>query len=399
MKNLYFIDIQGEKLSENRSFNFFIPQEHSGEEIFLTNGTYKFNFKMRMWNNRTILLGNFFFNIEENGVKNVIINLPIYHITVKPEYFSGKNAPISRIILEVPDRITYYAWLFPFIKIENFFSFLNECFIPLPPGSYALKIYSFDSFRNEIYCLAKFKVNNSDTIIKAKFYAITLSQTAFSLPLFTFLCITTGYLLYGSIYLVHKHFEKIRKLKIRRRPLIFSIIFSTTSILAPWQTTIHQASNSQWSFYFPILLEIEEIIPLNFTFWRFEQLFNLLAFLFTLLTFWIPLLILLYQTFKLELQSSTNQIIGASIIMLIAPILCTAIVLNIRDLIRDITVVLGWGCYFQLLSAIFGFIDVIYIKRVKLTFVKTIKLFNEYETKNNLELAESYFKNAVRCWR
>jgi len=90
---------------------------------------------------------------------------------------------------------------------RDYQTILNECFFPLPPGNYSIKIYSFDSFSNWIICEANFTINNSDTTFVAKFYAIKIFQTAYSIPLLLNLCLTLGYLATTSTHFIKKSRE------------------------------------------------------------------------------------------------------------------------------------------------------------------------------------------------
>jgi len=126
-------------------------------------------------------------------------------------------------------------------------------------------------------------------------------------------------------------------------------------------------------YYFSILLEARELISLELKVLR--STVNSFSFLFVTIVFWIPFFIFLYQYFKSELRSSAKQIIGASILMLIAPIPCMVSMF----LIPDIAVSLELGCFLQLFSAFFGFIDVLFVKRLKRPFTIAMK----FGTKSN----------------
>ena len=90
---------------------------------------------------------------------------------------------------------------------RDYQTILNECFFPLPPGNYSIKIYSFDSFSNWIICEANFTINNSDATFVAKFYAIKIFQTAYSIPLLLNLCLTLRYLATTSTHFIKKSRE------------------------------------------------------------------------------------------------------------------------------------------------------------------------------------------------
>ena len=362
---IYHIDIEGVRLDDNKKLSFSIPYERNGEKVFLSNGTYQLSFKLHLWDNRTFTLGTFSLTVGENGVKTVKINLPIYHLTIKAEYIYGAIAPIDWVYIGDSNHLIYSFGGEVYRK--DYQTILNECFFPLPPGNYSIKIYSFDSFSNWIICEANFTINNSDATFVAKFYAIKIFQTACNIPLLLNLCLTLGYLAATFTYFIKKYYEKIvSKVRIHRRPLLLSIILSTTSIITPWTKSLDYHGNKIF-YYFPILLETRELISLELKVLR--STVNSFSFLFVTIVFWIPFFIFLYQYFKSELRSSAKQIIGASILMLIAPILCTVSMF----LIPNIVVSLELGCFLQLLSAFFGFIDALFVKKIKTIFTVAMK--------------------------
>jgi len=136
------------------------------------------------------------------------------------------------------------------------------------------------------------------------------------------------------------------------------MILSTTLIITPWIKSLDYHGNKVF-YYFPILLEARELISLELKVLRSTA--NFFSFLFVTIVFWIPFFIFLYQYFESELRPSAKQIIGASILMLIAPILCIVS----ASLFSDIAISLELGCFLQPFSAFFGFIDVLFVKRLK----------------------------------
>jgi len=400
--NFYIVYIEGVKIDENLTLRFAISSRSIPwyksylKQVFLTRGTYNLSFKLVFWDNRTINLGNCTLNVDENGPGEVRIRLPLYHLIIdidNVKFLLNKTAIITYIdVIDTRNETELYRGLYYRRGIVGGYplpypSAFKISFFPLPPGSYLVKIESFDSFTPYLEYIVNVNIVNADVSVKVRFFAIYVFQIILSLQSLVYLSIVIGYIAFTSLVIIRENFREIRESGFYRRPLIFSIFLSIASIVAPWAKYEYVYMWLEFSpdkivptrmvisyFHFPILMIRDMDIVLkenvNYNVWVFYPNVDPPSLILVVLFFWIPFIILLRQLFKPVLKVSVKKIIIASILILSFTTFFIVGIIFSSTVEENLSLCIG--SFLQLFASIFGFIDALYIKRVKSAFITTI---------------------------
>ena len=332
--------IEGVKVDENLTLRFAISSRSIPwyksylKQVSLTRGTYNLNFKLVFWDNRTINLGNCTLHIDENGPGDVRIPLPLYHLIIDIDnikFLLNKTAIITYIDVIDPRNETklyrglYYRRITVDVYPLPYPSAFKISFFPLPPGSYSVKIQSFDSFTPYLEYIINVNIVNADVSVKVRFLTIYVFQIILSLQSLVYLSIVIGYIVFTSLFIIKENFREIRESEFYRRPLIFSIFLSIASIVTPWAKYEYVYEWVVFSpdkivptrmvisyYHFPILMVRDMDIVLkenvNYNVWIFYPSVDLLSLILAVLFFWVPFIILLRQLFKSVLKASVKKL-------------------------------------------------------------------------------------------